>query len=235
MKIDFNEEKHEYSVNGVKVPSVSEILAPLSAERYAELNPYMLQAAAEKGRLVHEACELIDYGENPEIEPDIMGYVKAYYDFLMTYKPNWQFIEKIVCSYRWAPVKDEDNILYAGTLDRYGTINGKGAVVDIKTYSSLTTDSLINASCQTYLYRTALEEPLVGIIGNTKEAIDAMYNIKRYVLHLKKDGTWRLVDLDKFDNERGFNSSATAGSLLHVWWNLYMARNAKGRKKKNGE
>ena len=230
MKIDFDEEKHEYSYKGEKIPSVSEILSPLSADRYEGMNPWMLQAAAVKGRLVHEYCELIDYGLDPDIEPDYMGYVKAYYDFLMTHKPNWQYIEKIVCSFR-GEAKEKDGIVYAGTLDRYGIIDGKGAVVDIKTYSSLSTDALISASCQTYLYRVALVEPLADLYKG--DAYYSPYDTKRYVLHLKKDGKWRLVDLDKFDKERGFNSSATAGSLLHVWWNIHTAREAKGRKKRD--
>lgn len=222
MQIDFDEEKHEYSVNGVKVPSVSEILAPLSAERYAELNPAMLRSAAARGTAVHEACELIDYGAEPEIEPDIAGYVAAYYDFLQTYKPKWEKIEQIVCAYKYLPFgyPDEDNVLFCGTLDRYGIIDGKPAVLDIKTYASLTTDSLIQASCQTAMYYTAVaEEKMEDLIAN------------RYVLHLKKDGSWRLVNLGRFDMERGFDSAVVANELVHLWWELDAARKAKKRGK----
>ena len=216
-KIDFDAEKHEYFVDGAKVPSVSEILAPLSAERYAGLNPAMLRAAAARGTAVHEACEMIDYGAEPEVEPDIVGYVNAYYDFLQTYRPSWEMIERIVCGCKGLRSETGDAI-FCGTLDRFGKINGRAAVVDIKTYASLTTDSLIVASCQTSMYKAAIWET-------------ATMTADRYVLHLKKDGNWRLVDLKKFDIERGFDSAAVANELIHLWWELYNARKTKGKKK----
>lgn len=223
MQIDFDEETHVYTVNGKKVPSVSEILAPLSAERYAEINPATLRQAALKGTAVHEATEIIDYGGEPEIEPETMGYINAYVDFLRDYFPTWEMIERIVPAYRFLPegYPDEDNVMFCGTVDRYGTIDKKKCVVDIKTYASMTTDSLISASCQTAMYRAALWE-------QEQEA-----DIKRYVLHLKKDGNYRLIDLDKFDRERGFNSPGVAWRLYEVWDAKERARktNRKGAKK----
>ena len=100
MKIDFDEEKHEYSVDGVRVPSVSEILAPLSADRYADLNPWMLKAAAARGTAVHEACELIDYGVEPEEDPETDGYLVAYQSFLLDHEVEWKMIEGIVYFHR---------------------------------------------------------------------------------------------------------------------------------------
>ena len=198
MKIDFDEEKHEYTVDGKRVPSVSEILAPLS-DRYDGLNPSVLQMAAARGTAVHEATEIIDYGGEPEMMPETFGYINAYIEFLRTYFPRWEMIERPVAYYRWA---EEAVPFYAGTIDRYGVIDGHTAVVDIKTYASLTTDGLIAASCQTQLYKDAISEYLP---------------IKRYVLHLKKDGGYRLVDLDHFDKERGFDSHTIAWRLFEIW------------------
>lgn len=209
MKIDFNEEKHEYSCGGVKIPSVSEILAPLSAERYEDLNPWMLKAAAARGTAVHEACELIDYGAEPEEDPEIDGYLLAYQTFLMEHDVDWELVESIVPYYRGLPFDDENGELpiYCGTVDRFGLVDGEPAVLDIKTYASLSTDSQIAASCQTALYRDALY--------STDK--DQSKLIKRYVLHLKKDGTYRLVDLNKFDADHGFNGDACAWMLVDLW------------------
>lgn len=232
MQIDFDEKKHEYSVGGEKVPSVSEILSPLSAERYADLNPYMIRAAAARGTAIHEACEAIDYGLNPDISPVIVGYVKAYKQFLRDYSPKWEAIEKIVGYTRYADEKP----LYCGTIDRYGTIDGKKALVDIKTYASLTTEGYLTGSCQTALYRDAMESnaQLDGIPDMVK-GLDAYDDngdvIRRYILHLKSDGDYRLVSLDSFDNERGFHSESLAWSL----YNLYCEKqNAYRKVKKNG-
>lgn len=215
MKIDFDEDKHEYSVGGVKVPSVSEILAPLSAERYGELNPWMLKAAAAKGTAVHEACELIDYGCEPEEDPEIDGYLYAYQTFLIEHDVEWEAIERIVYYTR----SEGELPLYCGTIDRYGTIDGVPCVVDIKTYASLSTDAQLAASCQTILYWDAIED-----MGGAVEA--------RYILHLRKDGTYRLVPLGEFDHKHGFNSRDTAWMLFNVWSNKDRAKKTirKGKK-----
>lgn len=217
LRIDFDEEKHEYSVGGVKVPSVSEILAPLSAERYRDLNQSMLAQAAERGRAVHEATEAIDYGLDPEIDPEIGGYVKAYFDFIRDYRPEWEMIEGIVGCYR---VKDEIPF-FAGTVDRYGKIDGLPSVVDIKTYASMTTDSQLAASCQTMLYANALES-----MGE-----DFSEGFSRYILHLRKDGTYRLIDLWKWDDDHGFRVRDTAWMLYNVWHNIDTAKKTVRGKK----
>lgn len=202
MKINFDEEKHEYTFDGVKVPSVSEILAPLSVERYSELNPWMVKMAAARGTAIHEACELIDYDEDPDEDPEIDGYLKAYTMFLMEHNVEWDMIENIV-SYS----RTEDELpLYAGTIDRFGWVDGERTLVDIKTYASMTSQAQLQASCQTALYADALD--------------NSGWNVtKRAILHLRKDGTYRLIDLGKWDNAHGFNSRDTAWMLWNVWNN----------------
>lgn len=207
MKIDFDEEKHEYSVGGVRVPSVSEILAPLSADRYADLNKAMLEQAAARGTAVHEACELIDYGIEPEIDTEIDGYLKAYTMFLLEHDVEWELIESVVGYNRFS----EEIPLYCGTVDRFGMVDGVPSVVDIKTYASMSSDAQLSASCQTILYGDALES-------------HGWFFVNRCILHLRKDGTYRLIDLVKWDDAHGFNSRDTAWMLWNVWNNKDKAR-----------
>lgn len=225
MKIDFNEEKHEYSVNGVKVPSVSEILSPLNADRYGDINPAVLRAAAEKGTAVHEMCEAIDYGiftseMEDEMPPELDGYVNAYFQFLFDHDVYWEMVERIVACYRG--VEGEPPI-YAGTIDRFGIVDGKAAVVDIKTYASMTTEAQMAASCQTALYRDAIvaKPTITGVSGETIDT-DALKHDEeipaRFILHLKKDGKYRLIDLANFDEKRGWDSGAVARELVHLYY-----------------
>lgn len=232
MQIQFDEEKHEYSVDGVKVPSVSEILRPLSADRYGKIDPFVLKAAAEKGTAVHEATRQIDYGFKPEEDFITSPYIKAYYMFLREVNPEWEMIEKVV---GYFPISGEPPI-YAGTIDRYGKIDGKPCVVDIKTYASLDTEAQISASCQTALYRDAIESQwLADGVPEMVKGLDAYDGdgclIRRYVLHLKSDGNYRFASLDSFDKERGFNSSAVAWQLYNLYSDLKYARDAKRKKK----
>lgn len=230
MRIDFDEEKHEYSVDGKKIPSVSEILQPLSADRYDGINKSVLAMAAARGTAVHEACEAIDYGMNPEVEPGTEGYVKAYMEFIRDYSPRWEMIERIV-GYKRA---DGELPLFAGTVDRFGLIDGNPCVVDIKTYASLTTDAFLSASCQTALYASAIESEAIpegmpemvwGVSGEW---------IRRYILQLKADGSYRFASVDNFDKERGFKGEQMAWQL----YNLYVDKqkvyeSGKKRKKRN--
>lgn len=222
MKIDFDPEKHEYSVGGVKIPSVSEILAPLSADRYDGLNPWMLKAAAAKGTAVHEATEMIDYGIEPEEDPELEPYLLAYQTFLLEHDVEWRMIERIVNYNRGI---DGELPIYAGTVDRYGMLDGELAVVDIKTYASMSTDAMLNASCQTVLYRDAIEHHEVFSLNDPPI-------IRRYILHLRKDGSYRLIDLVKFDREREFDSGSVAWQLCIVNQQLRNARKNRKRWKK---
>lgn len=235
MIIDFNEEKHEYSVGGVKVPSVSEILAPISADRYSQIDKFVLKNAAERGTAVHAATRAIDYGFAPEEDFSISAYLKAYYMFLREVKPEWEMIEQIVWYSRYLG----DTPLYAGTVDRFGKIDGKPCVVDIKTYASLTTDAFIGASCQTALYRDAIES--MRDMDGTPDMVKSVWRvnddwcnneavISRYVLHLKSDGNYRLVSLDSFDKEREFRGGAVAWSLVNLYYDKQKAYRKKGKK-----
>ena len=98
-------------------------------------------------------------------------------------------------------------------------------IVDIKTYASLSADAQLAASCQTALYRDAIDQML------SAEAV-TWDKESRAILHLKKDGTYRLVDLDKWDDERGFSSRDTAWMLWNVWNNKDKARKTVKRGKK---
>lgn len=220
MKIDFDEEKHEYSVGGVVIPSVSDILSPLSEGRYKDINPAILEQAAARGTAVHEACELIDYGAEPEEDPETDGYVYAYETFLMEHEVEWELIEGTVAFYRGLPFSDGELPVYCGTVDRYGKLDGLNAVVDIKTYASMTSDAQISASCQTQLYKDAI----YSTHGQPETPT------RRFVLHLRKDGTYRLIDLDRFDIDRGFASHDVAWNLYSIHHALIEARKKKGKK-----
>lgn len=127
--VSYDDETHSYTVDGKRVPSVTEITGVLTAGKYAEVNAAMLAQAQRRGTEVHELCEAIDCGIAPEeleIAPELVGYINAYLAFLRDYSPEWDYLEKIVHTSE-----------YAGRADRIGYIDGKKAVVDIKTTSNM--------------------------------------------------------------------------------------------------
>ena len=171
----FYDDTHRYTIDGEEVPSVSELTRFIFRELYQEAPQYVVEGAAARGTKVHKATEALDkYGE-VEIEDDLVEYLKAYVAFTKENTPEWEKIEWAVCNEK----------LYAGTLDRYGTVNGKKAIVDIKTTGTISGLHKVLYSAQLNLYRMAAQKEV---------EIEALY-----VLQLKKDGTYKLYELEMDD------------------------------------
>lgn len=180
--ITFDEEKHIYHVDGVKKPSVTEILGLISASAYNKINPETLRQAALRGSIVHEATELIDIGmtDRLSVPYEYAGYINAYTEFVRLYRPEWEYIESMLY---------EPNNDYCGTVDRCGWIDGKRAIVDIKTVSAPTKTTYVLLAAQTAAYAKAIK-------------VDVE---KRYGLFPKKDGTFRLVDCAEYERKYDFD------------------------------
>lgn len=180
MRIEFDEQKHEYRVDGRKVPSVTDIITPLTAKHYGDIAKEILLAAAERGTVVHEACEYLDYGCTAEVPAEYEGYVQAYADFLNDFRPELLAAEKMVYS------AEGD---YAGRLDRWFLMDGKTAVLDIKTTSSPNRANYMAGCCQTIAYADA--------VGDVK---------RRFLLYLKKEGRYRLIDCAEWERKHNFDA-----------------------------
>ena len=195
----FYDETHRYTVDGEEVPSVSEITRFLSRELYTEVNQTILDMAANRGTAVHKASEALDKYGKVEVDDEHLPYMKAYLSFLREKKPEWEKIE-------WAV---NNGTLYAGTIDRYGTLDGKKVIVDIKTTANIDKGHRVLYTAAQNLYRMAIEQ------DHPVEAI--------YILQLKKDGTWRLIEIEK-QNE-----------LAEACITLSLALKKRRRKKVNKE
>ena len=191
--IFFDEKEHVYIVDGAFTPSVTDILAPLHRS-YKAVNPSVLEYAANRGTAVHEACEAIDLGLEPEVYPETEGYIRAYLDWRNVYRPKWEAVEKIVYNERSG---------YIGTVDRAGHLNDREfAIVDIKT-SQPTKESLVSVCLQTYAYMSAYTE--------------GAYECKRYGLFLKSDGSWRFQDCEEYERKYGFFAWDAWRMLVRVY------------------
>lgn len=171
----FFDQGHKYTVDGEEVPSVSELCRFLSREIYGEVAQFRLDTAAERGTAVHKSCESLDkYGEC-EVNSNTEPYVRAYHAFRQENSVEWEKIE-------FATHHPSEQ--YAGTIDRYGTLNGKRVILDIKT--SYTIHKPL-AVAQLNLYRRMMQ-----FNGFDVEEL--------YILHLKKDATYKLQKFDFNDD-----------------------------------
>lgn len=168
MKITFDESAHRYTVDGVEVPSVTEVCRFLSYDQKSD-RPWLAKVAADRGTRVHAACAAIDYGEEPEEDAEISGYLKAYRRFLNDYRPDWEGIEYTV---------GDAQLGLAGTIDRFGTLyDRRSCILDIKTGAKLH-DAPIRAQLTGYTNLIAITR---GFFPN-----------HLYALQLSKDGTYQL-------------------------------------------
>lgn len=173
-ELSLMEQEHIYILRGDKLPSVTELCRFLHREVYATAPVWAMEAAAVRGSAVHAAAQALDETGRAEISEDYLPYIRAYSAFLREHVVVWDMIE--------TPMYHPQD-RYAGTIDRYGTVDGKKALVDIKT-----TYALQKGLClaQLNLYRRMLEVREIPVQ-------------KQYILHLKKDGSYRLVAMERTD------------------------------------
>lgn len=199
--LKFFDEGHRYELDGVELPSVSEISRFASREVYGnDISKYVLDKACERGTAVHKAMEELDKTGKCEISPEYAEYLNAYVKFRKDFNiKEYTYIEK--------PLADEE-MGYAGTFDRVYKIDedfakavkkhcktdiseliGQYAIIDLKTSSTVKKQlaqiqlpAYSNLLCQNSLVTC------VGFLG---------------ILHLKKDGKYKLTqyvdDLNLFN------------------------------------
>lgn len=170
----FYEKSHIYMLDGERLPCVSDLCRFLHKEIYKDAPIWQIEAAADRGTAVHKATEKLDKTGSAEISDDYAPYLEAYAAFLREHDVEWELIE---CP-DYHPVHG-----YAGTIDRYGKVDGIHTLLDIKTTYTVY-KPLCSASLN--LYRLMLIAR-----GKIVERLQ--------ILHLKKDGTYKLIKFD-FDD-----------------------------------
>lgn len=170
-ELTFNENGHIYMLDGEQLPCVSDLCRFLHREIYKDAPKWQMEAAAERGTAVHAAAEALDKTGTAAIAEEYLPYLQAYKAFLQDYRPSWDMIEQSIYHPEYR---------YAGTVDRFGALRGEAALVDVKT-----TYTVYKPLCraQLNLYRLIL--------------LARGFPVHRmYILHLKKDGTYKLVPMD---------------------------------------
>jgi hypothetical protein len=161
-------------LEGERIPCVSDLCRFLHKEIYKDAPPWQLEAAAERGTAVHKETECLDKTGTAQISDDYAPYLMAYAAFLREHDVEWELIEHP----DYHPVHG-----YAGTIDRYGTVDGIKTLVDLKTTYTVY-KPLCSASLN--LYRLILEA--------RQKTVERLL-----IVHLKKDGTYKLIKFE-FDD-----------------------------------
>jgi len=180
MSLVFNPENHEYKLDDVKLPSVTQILQGAGLSDFSKVNPELLKRAQSFGTAAHLACQLYDENRldikslDIALEPRLEAWILFKRDFGIS---EFKEIEKQVYSTRYQ---------YAGCLDR---LTMEDALIEIKT-------------CTTIPKTTGLQ--LSGYQG----AYEEMYKvkIKRRICVQLLDGTYKMEEYKEKSDFRVFTS-----------------------------
>ena len=173
--LQFFDRGHIYMLDGERLPCVSDLCRFLHREIYKDAPLWQMEAAADRGTKVHAATEALDRTGRAEIEDGYLPYLQAYAQFRNEHDVQWELIEHP----DYHPAHR-----YAGTIDRYGLVDGFKTLLDIKTtyrvYKPLCSASL-------NLYRLMLEA--------RQKKVERLL-----ILHLRKDGSYKLLRFDADDS-----------------------------------
>ena len=171
--IEYLEEEHIYLIDGVIVPSVTQILQKIFPDKYKNIPKWILEKKAEYGTEVHKAIEDIEAYKLPNLNS---VYSKVAVEQYKKIKSDYCFKvleqEKIVHYKKY----------YAGRFDIILEINNSICLCDIKTTSELDKKYL---SWQLSMYELAY--------GKRFD--------KLYCLWLPKGGLGKLVEIERIEKE----------------------------------
>ena len=184
--LEYFDNTHTYLVDGVKIPSITQMLQVRFGRKYDRVDGETLKRAAERGTAVHEAirsyCE--EGLESDLIEVRNFKFLKRLYDFTV--------IENEI------PVilfKDQKPIA-AGRLDMVIRMDGQLGGADIKRTATLDKEYI---AYQLNLYRIAYKQTY-GKEWEFLRAIHLRENVRKFVkIPINEDIAWELVE--EYNNE----------------------------------
>lgn len=162
----FDETSHTYEKAGKRLPSVTQLLAPLVD--YSMVPRETLERAQKLGQAVHRMTELHD---NDDLDEEDLS------DELRPYLGGWK---KFRLEAAFEPTTIEHRMShpvfgYAGTSDRTGVVKGRLAVIDIKKMFTLGPHIGPQLAAYEKLHQS-----------------EGLQIVDRYALGLRPDGTYRL-------------------------------------------
>lgn len=179
--IEYIDETHTYLVDGIILPSITQILKVKFGNKYNGVSKEVLNKAAEKGTEVHEAIEtLCKTGEIVDLKE-----VK-----------NFMFLQK---QYKFEVLNNEVPVILfkdnkpiaCGRLDLVLNIDNKIGLADIKRTSTLDKEYL---AYQLNLYRIAYEQCYDKKIEFLK-GVHLREDIRKFVnIPISENGIWELID-----------------------------------------
>ena len=143
-EIEFIPETHQYLVDGILTPCVSNILA-YKFNDYGTVSKEILQRASERGTELHSAIESYECDGTPCELREFKNYL-----FLKKHHGFKNIANEVPVIY-----EKDGKVLFVGTLDQIIELDGKLGINDFKRVSSPNTQKI---AYQLNLYKLAYEQ-----------------------------------------------------------------------------
>ena len=194
--LEFDAEKHVYRWNGVRVPNVTSILAPLTD--FSMIPPAVLEHARAEGVQIHKMIEL-------DCKDDLV--VDALPEWILPYWSAWQ---KFKAESGFEMVASEEK-MYHRRLQYAGTCDLVARLPKLKASKGL---SLIDVK------RSLYGGPVIGLqlaayadMWNDSPDTGLVCIKHRFAFQPRKDGTLRLEEYSDPADRMTFNALLT----VHKW------------------
>ena len=186
--LEYIDESHTYLVDGLIVPSITQILKFKFNKKYDGIPKGTLQRAAELGTQMHE---VIQNYEEQGTESDIKE-LRNYKFLKKQYK--WQCLANEVPVILW----HDDDIIGAGRLDMVISMNGQVGLADLKRTSVLDKEYL---GYQLNLYRFAYQQSYGEEIEFLR-GIHLREDVRKFVqIPINRELTIKLIEEWREQNE----------------------------------
>lgn len=179
--LEYFDDTHTYLVDGMIVPSITQIMKLKFNKKYEGIDTEILNRAAEKGTMVHEAienyCKTGEVGELKEVR-------------------NFKFLQK---QYKFEVIENEVPIIIfkenipvaAGRLDLVIKINDQIGGADIKRTSELDKNYL---AYQLNLYRIGYKQ-CYGIDWNFLKGVHLRDDVRKFIsIPINAKMAWELIE-----------------------------------------
>ena len=160
------DDTHTYWLGEKKVPGVNEIIQDLGISN----SDFYTEEHAQRGRDIHKLCDVCD-GLGANIDHKYSGYRDGWNKF----KEDYNFKPKKIELMLYHPI-----LMYAGTIDRVGSMDKKSVLIDIKSGQPQKWHEL-----QLTGYHALLESQKPSILP---QLICAVY--------LRENGTYKMVEVE---------------------------------------
>ena len=178
--IEFYEDHHIYIVDGIVVPSITQVLKTKFGKKYDMVDESTLKKASEKGTAVHEAIERMCKEGTEEDLPEVRNF-----KFLQK-----QYKFKVLDNEVPVILFEEDEPICAGRLDLVLEMDGVKGLADIKRTSTLDKEYL---AYQLNLYRIAYWQTY-GVKTEFLRGIHLREDVRKFVnIPINENLAWSLI------------------------------------------